>query len=79
MLVVRVDNRKGAEPREGWWNWGGITRAVTLVPRGVVAPEDGSIMSQVACPPEAGATCKAAFFDGSVVIAPTRRSDATLT
>ncbi|HEU0316971.1 MAG TPA: hypothetical protein VFR49_06555, partial [Solirubrobacteraceae bacterium] len=23
-LVVRVDNRKGIEPREGWWNWGGI-------------------------------------------------------
>src|SRR5438270_4493278 len=22
-LVVEVDNRKGPEPREGWWNWGG--------------------------------------------------------
>ncbi|MDX6639104.1 MAG: beta-galactosidase, partial [Solirubrobacteraceae bacterium] len=23
-LEVRVDNRKDGEPREGWWNWGGI-------------------------------------------------------
>src|SRR4051812_26810535 len=35
-LVVRVDNRKGPEPREGWWNWGGIVRPVALVPRGGV-------------------------------------------
>src|SRR4051812_33220136 len=35
-LVVRVDNRKGPEPREGWWNWGGIVRPVALVPRGRV-------------------------------------------
>jgi beta-glucuronidase len=33
-LVVRVDNRKGAEPREGWWNWGGITRPAQLVALG---------------------------------------------
>ena len=26
-LVIRVDNRKGKEPREGWWNWGGIIAA----------------------------------------------------
>ncbi len=25
LLVVRVDNRKEKEPREGWWNWGGIS------------------------------------------------------
>ncbi len=36
-LVVRVDNRKGREPREGWWNWGGIVRPVTLVPLGRLA------------------------------------------
>jgi len=35
-LLVRVDNRKAKEPREGWWNWGGITRAVKLIPRGRV-------------------------------------------
>ncbi len=43
-LVVRVDNRKGAEPREGWWNWGGIIRPVVLVPRGRVALENESLM-----------------------------------
>jgi beta-glucuronidase len=69
MLVVRVDNRKGTEPREGWWNWGGITRSVTLVPRGPVAMEDPGLMSQVDCPEnDPGATCKASLiFDGSAV------------
>jgi beta-glucuronidase len=69
MLVVRVDNRKGAEPREGWWNWGGITRSVSLVPRGIVALEDPGLMSKVDCPEnDPGATCKASvIFDGSAV------------
>ena len=34
LLVVRVDNRRASGTREGWWNWGGITRPVSLVPRG---------------------------------------------
>ncbi len=46
-LVVRVDNRKAKEPREGWWNWGGIVRPVTLVPRGRVALDDPGLLSQV--------------------------------
>jgi len=68
-LVVRVDNRKGSEPREGWWNWGGITRAVNLVPRGQVALEGPALMSQVSCPEnQDNPSCKAAFeFDGTVV------------
>jgi Glycosyl hydrolases family 2, TIM barrel domain/Glycosyl hydrolases family 2 len=33
-LVVRADNHKGKEPREGWWNWGGMTRQASLVPLG---------------------------------------------
>ena len=33
-LVVRVDYRRSPELREGWWNWGGITRQVSLVARG---------------------------------------------
>jgi beta-glucuronidase len=43
-LVVRVDNRKAKEPREGWWNWGGIVRPVTLVPRGRVALADPGLV-----------------------------------
>ena len=35
-LLVRVDNRKGRQPAEGWWNWGGIVRPVELIPRGRV-------------------------------------------
>ena len=31
-LVVRVDNRRPETLREGWWNWGGITRPVSLDP-----------------------------------------------
>ncbi|HVW18036.1 MAG TPA: glycoside hydrolase family 2 TIM barrel-domain containing protein, partial [Solirubrobacteraceae bacterium] len=43
-LVVRVDGRKGAEPREGWWNWGGITGPVALVPEGRVALSDPGLL-----------------------------------
>lgn len=43
-LVVRVDNRKAREPREGWWNWGGIVRPVTLVPRGRLALADPGLL-----------------------------------
>lgn len=35
-LTIRADNHKGKEPREGWWNWGGITRPAQLVPLGQV-------------------------------------------
>ncbi|HEY1594141.1 MAG TPA: glycoside hydrolase family 2 TIM barrel-domain containing protein [Thermoleophilaceae bacterium] len=48
-LVLRVVNRKGALPREGWWNWGGITRPVTLIPRGPVALNDMAVMPSLHC------------------------------
>jgi beta-glucuronidase len=48
-LVMRVDSRKAKEPREGWWNWGGITRSVRLVPLGRVALSDVGLMPQVSC------------------------------
>src|SRR4051794_38371332 len=48
-LVVEVDNRKGSEPREGWWNWGGITRPVTLVPQGPVVLSRAGLMPRVDC------------------------------
>lgn len=46
VLEVRVDGRKGDEPREGWWNWNGIVRPVTLVARGRVALEHGAVMTR---------------------------------
>src|SRR3712207_3074774 len=30
VLIVRVDNRRQRGFREGWWNWGGITRRARL-------------------------------------------------
>ncbi len=57
-LVLRVDNRKVKEPREGWWNWGGIVRPVSLAPRGRLALRDPGLMPQVDCAP-GGVTCTA--------------------
>jgi beta-glucuronidase len=48
-LVLRVDNRKGKEPREGWWNWGGITRPVTLVPQGRVTLTQLGLVPRLTC------------------------------
>ncbi|MGI8801759.1 MAG: glycoside hydrolase family 2 protein [Solirubrobacteraceae bacterium] len=48
-LVVRVDNRKGVEPREGWWNWGGLVRPVSLIPLGPVAVSDLGLMPDLTC------------------------------
>ena len=64
-LVVRVDSRKGEQPREGWWNWGGISREVRLVRLGTAAIEHPALLSDVRC---AGPRrCAAAFrFAGAV-------------
>jgi beta-glucuronidase len=73
-LVVRVDNRKPADLREGWWNWGGITRQVSLVPTGSVRLSDLAIMPNLSCHP----TCTAkvhvlgtATAFGSAAVSPT--------
>lgn len=43
-VEVRVDNHKAKEPREGWWNWGGITRPAQLVPLGAVVTHDAGFL-----------------------------------
>ena len=48
-LVVRVDSRKGDRPREGWWNWGGILRPVTLVPVGHLQLRNLALLPSVTC------------------------------
>ncbi len=66
-LVVRVDSRKGPEPREGWWNWGGISRPVTLVPRGQAMLDDVGVLSDVDCPDGGADRCAASIIvDGTV-------------
>jgi beta-glucuronidase len=54
-LVVRADNHKGVEPREGWWNWGGMTRPAQLVPLGTLLPHDTGFLPQQHC--AAGGQC----------------------
>jgi hypothetical protein len=54
VILIRVDNRKGPEPREGWWNWGGITRQVTLVPQGYLVAHGSGFMPTRSCTPAAG-------------------------
>jgi len=66
-LVVRVDNRKEKEPREGWWNWGGITRPVALVPRAAIGLDAPGLLSEVSCPAGGAPSCPAAVLvDGTV-------------
>ncbi len=48
-LTVYVDSRMDPRAPEGWWNWGGITRPVTLVPRGRAYVRDPAFMSDVTC------------------------------
>jgi beta-glucuronidase len=49
VLVVRADNRRPPGTREGWWNWGGITRAVSLVARGPVVLHDVGVLPRRTC------------------------------
>ena len=57
-LVVIVDNRKDPRLPEGWWNWGGIVRAVKLVPVGRTYLSGLGLMSKVRCR-RPGHSCKA--------------------
>jgi beta-glucuronidase len=61
-LVVRVDYRRDPKLREGWWNWGGITRAVSLVPRGPVVMHDAGLLPRRTC--RAGACRWNVLMDG---------------
>jgi beta-galactosidase/beta-glucuronidase len=56
-LVVRADNHKGKEPREGWWNWGGITRPAQLVPLGSLVTHDAGFLPRRQCDAD-GTSCR---------------------
>ncbi len=57
-LVVRVSNKRSAKLREGWWNWGGLTRPVELEPVGQVNWDDLGVLSDVKCD-KANKNCRA--------------------
>ena len=48
-LLVIVDSRKDPRLPEGWWNWGGIVRPVSLVPLGRAHLHELGTMSRVKC------------------------------
>ena len=48
-LVVRVDYNRSKALREGWWNWGGITRQVSLVARGPIVMHDAGLLPRRVC------------------------------
>ena len=58
-LVVRVSNLRSEDAREGWWNWGGMTRPVVLEPVGRVDWDDLGILSDVECDPADQTDCSA--------------------
>ncbi len=66
-LVVRVDYRRAPGTREGWWNWGGITRPVSLVPRGPVVLERPAVLSQVHCTGPGTGCAASVLVDGTMV------------
>jgi len=63
-LVVRVSNERSKELREGWWNWGGLTRPVELEPVGAVDWDDVGILSDVECANQAKGCTAIARTDG---------------
>jgi hypothetical protein len=72
-LTATVDNRKDPRLSEGWWNWGGITRPVTLVPRGRAYVRDAAFLSEVTCKGQAR-RCKASVLvDGVLAKLPRER------
>jgi hypothetical protein len=65
-LVVRADNHKGKEPREGWWNWGGITRPAQLVPLGSLVTHDAGFLPQQRCAADGGSCTWSVLVDATV-------------
>jgi len=63
-LVVRVDGRKRSyDPPEGWWNWNGIVRPVTLIPQGPVRLENVAVLPHLHCK-RAGVCSGGVLVDG---------------
>jgi len=65
-LVVRADSHKGKEPREGWWNWGGMTRPARLVPLGALVTHDPGFLPRRTCAADGGSCSWTVLVDATV-------------
>lgn len=63
-LRVIVDSRKDPRLPEGWWNWGGIVRPVSLVPIGAAHVGRLGLMPDVRCSGPARGCRAAVLVDG---------------
>ncbi len=72
-LTVQVDSRKDPRAPEGWWNWGGITRPVSLVPRGRAHVRDPAFLSDVTCKGRARRCRAGVILDGLLSKLPRER------
>jgi len=63
-LEVLVDSRKDPRLYEGWWNWGGITKPVTLAPVGKANVRDLGLMPSVRCNGPATGCSASLLVDG---------------
>jgi ribosomal protein S9 len=65
-LVVRADTHKAKEPREGWWNWGGMTRPAQLVPLGALVTRDAGFLPKQTCAADGGGCAWSVTVDATV-------------
>ncbi len=72
-LVVTVDSRKDPRLPEAWWNWGGITRPVTMKPRGRANIQDLGLLSDVTCKGPATGCTAGVKIDGLLSKLPKER------
>lgn len=48
-MIVRVDYRKGRNPIEGWWNWGGVVRPVSVASVGRLSASSLDMTGNLPC------------------------------
>jgi beta-galactosidase/beta-glucuronidase len=77
-LEVLVDSRKDPRLPEGWWNWGGIVRPVTMVPIGRAYVHDLALLPSVDCAGPATDCSASLLIDGVLDKLPRGRQRTTV-
>jgi beta-galactosidase/beta-glucuronidase len=72
-LEVLVDSRKDPRLPEGWWNWGGIVRPVSMVPIGKAHLRDLALLPTVRCSGPATGCSATLLIDGVLEKLPRER------